>query len=277
MSGLASLLHRLRRRSGFGRPAGPPVGLVLSGGAVRGAAHLGVLEVLHREGVKIDRIAGTSVGALVGAAYAAGARPAEILEEFRKARWLSIGRPRLDLDFRGLLDSVPLERLLRERFGLTTFAALEIPFRAVALDIGAGERVVLEEGDVARAVLASAAMVGLFSPVEIEGGQLIDGGYVDNLPVGEVRAMGARTVIAVDLLADPVGPEGPDNVVEIWQRLLFLLIRAAQPIPDDVDVLIRPELRGFSYVDFDEVDELYERGRRAAEEALPKLREALGR
>lgn len=243
---------------------------------MRGAAHVGVLEVLDRAGVTVDRIAGTSVGALVGAAYAAGARPAEILEEFRGARWLAIGKLHLDLDFRGLLDGTPLERLLRERFGLTTFDALEIPFRAVACDIGTGERVVLEDGDVARAVLASGAMVGLFSPVEIEGRQLIDGSYLDNLPVEEVRAMGARTVLAVDLLADPVGPEGPDNVLEIWQRLQCLMIQAAQPVPEDVEVLIRPELQGLSYIDFDDVDAFYERGRRAAEEALPKLREALG-
>lgn len=269
---LEDLWNRLRRRIGIGGPNGRPLGLVLSGGAVRGAAHLGVLEVLDQNEIGIDRIAGTSIGAIVGAAYAAGIPPEEILDEFRNASWLSIGSPRLDLDFRGLLDSGPFEKLLRERFGLTTFDALEIPFRAVACDIAAGERVVLSRGDVVKAVLASGAMAGLFRPVEIEGRPLIDGGYLDNLPIGEVRAMGATTVIAVDLLSDPVGAKAPENVVEIWQRVLCLMIRAAQPLPEDSDILLRPDLTGFSYTDFDDVEELYRRGRRTAEEALPAIR-----
>ena len=166
MSEIDDLWERLRGLVGLDEEGGHPLGLALSGGAVRGAAHIGVLEVLEREGIGIDRIAGTSVGAIVGAAYAAGHRPAAILEEFRDAGWLSLGSPRFDLDFRGLLDSAPLERMLRERFGLTTFEELEIPFRCVACDIGTGERVSLSEDDVVRAVLASGAMAGLFRPVD---------------------------------------------------------------------------------------------------------------
>ena len=237
---------------------------------------MAVLEVLDREGIRVDRITGTSIGAVVGAAYAAGIPPAAILEEFRSASWLSIGSLRLDLDFRGLLDSGSFEELLRDRFGLTTFEALEIPFRGIACDIDAGERVVLSEGDVVRAVLASGAMAGLFRPVEIDGRPLIDGGYLDNLPVGEARDMGATTVIAVDLLADPVGADAPRNAIEIWQRVLCLMIRAAQPVPEDTEVLIRPDLAGFSYTDFDDVEEFYRRGLRAAEEALPSIRGILG-
>ena len=280
-----SLWERLRRLVGAGDGKGPPVGLALSGGVVRGAAHVGVLEVLDREGIEIDLVAGTSAGAILGAGYAAGIAPERLLQEFEGLNWFSIATPTLDLDFRGLLDTRPLERLLRDRFGLTTFDALERPFQAVACDIGSGERVVLSEGDVVQAVLASSAMAGLFKPVDLDGRQLIDGGYLDNLPVDVAHEMGARTIIAVDLLADTLTGPVPKNFVEIWQRVLFMMIEAnqdhvdslvARAAPEASVVTIRPDLAGLSFSDFDDVSALYERGRRAAEAALPRILEAIG-
>ena len=280
-----SLWERLRRLVGAGERHGPPVGLALSGGVVRGAAHVGVLEVLDREGIEIDLVAGTSAGAILGAGYAAGVSPETLLAEFERLNWFSIAAPTLDLDFRGLLDTRPLERLLRDRFGLTTFDALKRPFRAVACDIDSGERVVLSEGDVVQAVLASSAMAGLFKPIDLDGRQLIDGGYLDNLPLDVAQEMGARTIIAVDLLADTLSAPVPTNFVEIFQRVLFMMIEAnqaranaqvAREAPEASVVTIRPDLAGLSFSDFDDVRALYERGRKAAEAALPRIREAIG-
>jgi len=280
-----SLWERLRRLVGAGEHHGPPVGLALSGGVVRGAAHVGVLEVLDREGIEIDLVAGTSAGAILGAGYAAGLAPKDLLAEFERLNWFSIATPTLDLDFRGLLDTKPLERLLRDRFGLTTFDALERPFRAVACDINSGERVVLSEGDVVQAVLASSAMAGLFRPIDLDGRQLVDGGYLDNLPLDVAHEMGAKTILAVDLLADTLSAPVPKNFVEIWQRVLFMMIEAnqdrvdaqvARATPEASVVTIRPDLAGLSFSDFDDVRTLYERGRRAAEIALPRIFEAIG-
>jgi len=174
------------------------VGIALSGGSTYGAAHVGVMQILEQNGIHPQLIAGTSAGALVGAAYCAGVPLNEIETLFLSMRWPTL----LKLSIRNRLsifDTQPMEEFLRKELGDIEFKDLKIPFAAIACDIHTGERVVLDSGPVAPAVRASAAIPGLFSPVEIGGRLLVDGGIVDNLPVEQLRSMGADYVIASDV------------------------------------------------------------------------------
>lgn len=254
----------------------PCFGLALSGGAVRGAAQIGVLRVLEEAGLTPQRLAGTSVGAIVGAAWAAGRSLDTIADAFRAQDWFSLVGLTLKLK-RGLVDTRRLDRALRHELGLATFAELRVPFAAVACDLASGEMVVLRDGDLVDAVLASTAIPGLFPPCELGGRTLVDGGVVDILPVDVVREMGADYVAGVDLL--PLAPlaEPPRGLFETWQRSLYLVIRAHRPADDGADLVIAPDIADFSFTDFSEVDELIRRGEEATRLALPALREALGR
>ena len=183
----------------FGRMKRKPraIGLALSGGATHGAAHIGVLQVLEREGISPAIVAGTSVGAIIGAAYVAGVPLAQMSHLFSQARWPNL----LNIAWRGSLgifDTEPLAAFIHTHIGDRTFEKLPRPFAVVACDILTGQRVVLKSGPLALAVRASAAIPGLFCPIEINGQLLVDGSVVDNLPVGVVREMGADYVIAVD-------------------------------------------------------------------------------
>src|SRR5436190_8824830 len=175
------------------------LGLALSGGAVRGAAHVGALMAIENAGLVPDVIAGTSVGALVGAIHASGLAAGDLALAFGEIGWSSLLGPRFPKPL-SLFDGAPTERLLRERFGLSTFAALRLPFAAVTCDIAAGHEVVLRDGDVVEAVRASSALPGIHPPI-VRGAQvLVDGGMVNNLPVDVVRAFGVDCVVAIDLL-----------------------------------------------------------------------------
>ncbi len=252
--------------------AGPPrprrIGLALSGGAVRGAAHVGVLQVLERRGIRPHVIAGTSVGAIVGVAVAAGLSPEEIAAIFRTTRWPSLAR----LSIRGrysLFDTRPMERIVRDHLGVETFEELKLPFAAVACDILTGEKVVFSSGPLAPALRASSAVPGVFPPVEQDGRLLVDGCVIDNLPVDVVRQMGADYVIAVDLIPRPSGRRRPKNVLEVIIVAGYLWSRANHPDPSEIDCCITPDVSDFLGWDFKDVPELEARGRAAAEAALP--------
>lgn len=260
------LLLRKRRRK--------KVGLALSGGSVRGAAHLGVLEVLEREGIRPDYVAGVSAGSAVGAAYCAGLDLEEIKRIALGLQWRKLGRvtrPRL-----GLLDGRRLEQYVEEIIGPRQFDELEIPFAAVAVDIVRGELVVLKEGPVARAVRASCALPGLFTPVEIGEQMLVDGGVLNNLPVSTVRDMGADYVIAVDLLPPTIWGSRPQNVFELLFLSFYTLMRAAHSEAAEADCLIVPAIGEFNWVDFSQVPALIEKGREAAEAKIEQIKEELG-
>jgi len=175
------------------------VGLALGSGGARGAAHVGVLKVLEREGIKISAIAGSSIGAMVGGAYAAGIPLSRIEEE-----WLTTSRTKLLRSFlptfprTGLSSGAGLRRYLREILGDVRIEELPIPFAAVATDLDTGKAVVLRSGPLVDAIRASTAIPGIFQPVCWEGRLLADGGMVEPLPVRVCRELGAEVVIAVD-------------------------------------------------------------------------------
>jgi len=247
------------------------VGLALSGGAARGFAHIGVVKVLQQNEIPIGYVTGTSVGSIVGALFCGGYGWQEMLDIAEALKWQELVSP--TLSGMGLVSSKKLERFMGELLGELDFDELEIPFRAVAVDISRGEEVVFSSGSVARAVRASSAVPGIFEPLVVDDRALVDGGVLNNLPVALARDMGARKVIAVDLNADRADVAQPVNLLDVTLRSFVMLLNASSTDGrEDADVLIQPELDEFSYHDLSAADELVKRGEEAATKVLKKLK-----
>ncbi len=253
----------------------PVIGLALSGGATRGAAHIGALEVLEREGIRPDFVAGTSAGALVGSAYCAGVPLEEIRHMFLNMSWPTLLKPNLIRPL-SLFDTSPMEEYIRKNIGDCEFKDLKIPFTAIACDIVTGERVVLEKGSLAPAVRASAAVPGLFSPVEIEGRLLVDGGTVDNFPVEQVKLMGAEYIIGVNLSKTQASGRRPTNPFDVFMDMVNIMqARSAVADSSECNCYIRPEVSAYSSWSFGDADKMLAAGTEAAEAVVPQLRRDL--
>lgn len=261
MNWLDSFLHRK-----------PKVGIALSGGATLGAAHIGVLQVLEREGIRPDFVAGTSAGSLIGALYCAGVPLNELANIFINMKWPSLLKLEI-INPISLFNMQPMDGVVKKIIGDCDFKDLEIPFAAIGCDLMTGQRVVLDHGPVAPAIRASASVPGIFSPVEIEGRMLVDGGVVDNLPVEQVRAMGASFVIASDVSNRGETSKRPENLFEVLQTMFNIMQdRGALVGSDACDCYIRPDVIRFSCWGFSESDKILVEGRIAAERALPQLK-----
>jgi NTE family protein len=245
------------------------IGLALGGGAVRGAAHIGVLDVLDRAGLEPAVITGTSAGALVGALYAAGTRPSEITKLAHTLRWARLVRPARTR--KALFETTRLAAFLDGVLGGRDFAELERPFAAVACELTTGDRVVLREGKVSTAVLASAAIPGVFPPVERDGQLLVDGSLVDMVPAGLAREMGADIVVAVDV-SGPLPRRRPTTLLHIMVAVSTLQPGGAAKAAAEADLLLSPEVDGYAFWELSRISEFEEAGRTAAEQALPLLR-----
>ena len=244
-----------------------PVGLALSGGATLGAAHVGILRALEEAKVPIDRIAGTSIGAVAGALYAFHT-PIEAIEEIAlEMSWLSISsfRPsRL-----GLLANRRLGAVLEEALGTPRIEDAAIPLAVVATDIARGERVVLDAGPVVPAVLASACVPGIFQPVEHAGRTLVDGGLVENLPGPALRERGARTVIGADLNTHR-SYQTPDDLIDVVLNATDIAINNATRLQSSkaIDLNIAPALSSYGRLRSRHGSQLIDEGYRAARTAL---------
>lgn len=263
------------------------VGVALGGGAARGPAHVGVLQVLIEAQIPIHMIAGCSAGAIVGALYAAGVSLWRQQEVVRDLHWNNLSTLSL-FDFKGLPTSLlglpqgllDLDKLIKwmEKImdGPRRFDELQIPFAAIATDIVTGEVVIMNEGEVAPAVRASCTVPGIFTPFRRNGRLLVDGGLIANLPVQVVREMGAEYVIAVDLLPPPHENDIiPENLVAISLTSLYALIRANQDYGNVANCTITPPIGSYSLVDLSAAEELIAAGRAAAQAALPTIQAAL--
>ena len=285
----------------------PRVGLALSGGGARGAAHIGVIRVLLEEGVAIDCIAGTSMGAIVGGLYASGMTLEEIEQALNDIDWDDVfidSTNRADKTFRRKRDDDDF--LIKRRLGFSNgkiklplglvqgqkidlaitkltlpvalvddFDKLPIPYRAVATDIGTGEQIVLGSGDLATAILASFSIPAAMVPVLIDGRMLVDGGIAANLPISVVREMGADIVIAVDISTPLRSQEEIGSVLSIAEQLSGLLTRRNTESEittlTESDILISPKLGDISAGDFDRVNEAIPIGRAAALDNLDRI------
>jgi NTE family protein len=252
------------------------VALALGGGALYGAAHIGVLQVFEREGIQPDIVVGTSVGAMIGAAYAAGKPVEQMVNLIRKSNWSNLVKLTFPLGL-SMFNSSPMEEFIRENIFELNFCDLSHPFAAVACDILTGKRVVLNTGSVAEAVRASTAVPGIFSPVEIGELMLVDGGVVDNLPTDVARDMGADYIIAVDLSSPTTLLRPPQNIVDLLFGVVGLIYIRSQHDPLTIDCLIHPDLSEFNMWSFNnsDIDEMMSRGRIAANQVILKLKKDL--
>ncbi len=254
----------------------PKVGLALGGGGARGFSEIGVLRVLEQEKIPVSFVAGTSVGSLVGALYA---DTGKVLD----AEFQAVAMQEEDIfDYQalallsgGLVKGERLEKFLDTRLQHKTIEAMKVPYAAVAVDLLAGKAVAFERGSVARAVHASAAVPGVFVPVEFGGKIYVDGGVTDPVPVDVARRMGADVVIAVSI------PEGapkdrPANPVEVALHAIAIMSSELGALmAKDADVVISPDVAGVAFDDFTQKKRLIEAGETAARLALPAIRAAI--
>ncbi len=291
-------------------PAGshPVVGLALSGGGARGIAHVGILQVLEENGILVERIAGTSMGSIIGGLYAAGYSPLTIenmlrdmdfsdafgsapnrrsiyLDEKQNIEW-----PLFELRFDGFEARLPSSLSSGQRISTVLswltlgptyecggdFSRLPIPFRAVATDLRTGNRVVLGEGNLGRAMQASSTIPLLFTPVEWGDYLLVDGGLRTNLPISVAREMGADFVIAIAIDESMHPPEQLDNPLNIADQATSILMRNVSRLSrGDADFVINPDLEAYSSRSFGEVADMIAAGREATLQALPALADTL--
>ena len=281
-------------------PDGPKIGLALSGGGARGGAHVGVLKALEEMNIPVDYIAGTSMGAIVGGFYAAGYSADEIKRLMLEVDWnaafsdkparrdQSMRKKELDADFLiphrigfnrgriqlplGVIEGQHLDqifhRILATAQDTSDFDHLSVPFRAVATDLVTGEAVILSTGSLPDALRASMSVPGVFAPVTLDSRMLVDGGMANNLPVSVVRDMGAEIVIAVDISSPLLKEEQLKSVLNVTEQLTNFLTRSnterqiALLGPDDI--LLVPNLEGFSSADFKIAGEVAEIGFKTA-------------
>jgi NTE family protein len=248
--------------------------LVLGGGGLRGFAHLGVLQALDEAGIHPDLVVGTSAGAVVGAAYAGGLRPAQLLATARELRVASL------IDFSpgggGLMRGRHIAAWVDELVAHQPIQQLAIRYAAVATDLHSGEPVLLAHGPVGAAVQASAAVPGVTAPVALaDGTQLIDGGLSSLVPVRAARALGAKAVIAVDIYCHSPRAGGPGALAIAGRALQGQNCRLAVPEMAEADVLIAPSVRVASLSDRDEQAAAVQAGYVAAQAALPRIRALL--
>jgi NTE family protein len=286
----------------------PRIGLALSGGGARGIAHVGVLKVLEELRVPIHCVTGTSMGAIVGATFAAGRSPAEMEKLVLAADWDAIFRdqpPRKEIALRrkiddyktlfapelgvtddglalpkGVIAGVSIESFFRAlampAFGITDFRKLPIPFRAMATDIETGESVVLERGSIAQAMRASMSVPGAIAPVEIDGRLLVDGGIANNRPIDEARKLCADVVIAVNISTPPLTRSEITSALTVVGQLINFL--GKQTVDDQLkrmrsqDVVIAPDLGDISAGKFDRSAEAIAVGEKAARAMADSLR-----
>ena len=273
----------------------PKIGLVLSGGGAKGFAHIGVLKILEKAGVKIDYIAGTSMGAVVGGLYASGYSATqidsifyntdfdELLQDYIPRASKSFYEKRndqmyaLSLPFNKLKIGIPialskgmynyslLSKLTHKVRYVDDFSKLPIPFLCVATDIEKGEAVILDHGYLAQAMLASSAFPSLFSPVEIDGKLLVDGGVVNNYPVEEIRKMGADIVIGVDVQDDLKDRNSLKDATRILVQITNLdMIKVMKDKQKQTDIYIKPDVSNYGVISFDEGQEIIKKGEESA-------------
>lgn len=248
------------------------VGLALSGGAVLGFSHLGVIKVLQERGIEIHCVAGTSVGSLVGAFLACGYDWRRMWEIGRNLSWRVLGK--VVFPKKGLLDGSYIKRFVETHLGKREIKDLPIPYAAVAVDIERGEEVVFKEGDLGLAVQASCSIPGIFTPVEWKGKILVDGGLKNLIPVDVCKKLGCDIVIAVKLVPGTENRRA-ENIFQILLNTHDIIVRRIAESSEKCDVDIIPDLSGLNSYDFSQAEELFRRGEEAGKKALPSIMEIL--
>ncbi len=253
----------IKRSFSFGKKVAsnvfaPKIGLALSGGSAWGIAHIGVLKALEENQIPISYISGTSIGALIGGLYALGVPVSKLEELAHQTHWKDLCR--FVIPNEGLLTNEPMESFIHKKIGYKTFEDLKIPFAAICTDLISGEEVVIQSGKVATAIRASTAIPGIFQPVVIEGRTLVDGGLVNNLPVTQLKKMGAHYTIAVHLFSDFnqwIPKTGPEIILKSF---LIMQHKASSHEISQADLLIDINMKGFNPIDLNQSKKLIQKG-----------------
>ncbi len=282
------------------------VGLALGGGAARGLAHIGVMEVLEKEGIPIDMIAGTSMGAVIGGYYASkkdikSMRPLAIAFGAQRLRYFSdFTIPHVNAvaplakaiglrstgyfsDFTqpwtGIIKGHRIEIELKKMIGAeTTFNDLHIPFSCIAVDIDNGEEVVIQDGKVWEAVRASSSIPVFFNVVKMHGRNLVDGGLMNPVPTKTVRDMGADFVISVNVLPYKASSDMREaGIFSIMMKAFYILdAKFIETSIRDSDAVIEPDVVHIAFTDFQRAEECIEQGAAAARKVIPVIKKKLG-
>ncbi|MDY0989041.1 patatin-like phospholipase family protein [Flavobacterium sp. CFBP9031] len=281
----------------------PKIGLVLSGGGAKGFAHIGVLKVLEEAGIKIDYIGGTSMGSVIGGLYASGYNASQIDSIFKRTNFDELINdyiPRSSKNFygkkndelyaivlpfsnfrvgipealsKGMYNYNLLSSLTRNVRHVRDFNKLPTPFLCIGTNIETGEEVLLNKGNLVQALMASSAFPSLFTPVEIDGNLLVDGGVVNNYPIQEVRNLGADIIIGVDVQDDLLKRKNLKNATRILVQITNLQsIEKMKSKIKDTDVYIRPDIRDFGVISFDRGEEIIRKGEEAAFAVYEKIK-----
>lgn len=254
------------------------MGLALGSGAARGLAHIGVLRVLEREGIPVDMITGSSIGAFVGALYAQGRKADEILEIAR-----DIGTHRLSylvdisLPRTGLIKGKKLEDKLAQLYAGAEFSDLQLPFKCMATNIDTGKAVIMDKGSVWTAVRASISLPVILAVKKRDDKYLVDGGLVDPVPVDVVRNMGADIVIAVNVMPETISKSDSEpGIFEVIMQTIYIVSTyVAKDSLEGADIVIEPDVARFKLSDFHKVDECVKLGEEAADNAVPCIKRLL--
>ena len=249
------------------------IGLALGGGAARGFAHIGVIKVLEAQGFTPDIIVGTSAGAVVGALYASGNSGFELqkiafkLEESKISDW--------SMPDRGVFKGEALQQFVNDAVAQRPIEGLKKPFAVVATDLKSGDSILFRTGNTGMAVRASATVPGIFQPVSINGHEYVDGGLSSLVPVRSARSMGADVVIAVDISARPGNHAVRGTLDILLQTFTIMGQNLARFELKEADVVIRPQVGSIGPADFQARHDSILEGEKAAQAALPQIREAI--
>jgi NTE family protein len=250
------------------------VSLALGGGFARGYAHLGVLRTFRENAIPVTSIAGSSIGSILGAAYASGVPLPRIINKCREIRFRDFAKWRVSRF--GLASNERLGALVQKLFGTKQFEDLMLPLAIVATDLGTGDPVVFRQGNLGEAIRASCAFPGLFEPIQIGTRCLADGGIVAPVPTRAAREMGAEIVVGVSVGLHDGQRGAPTNIFQVVSRA----VSAAQKHQLEAweryaDLVLRPAVQGLAWDDFDRIDEAIEAGSVAARPAVPRLKQLL--
>ena len=246
------------------------IGLALGGGAILGAAHIGVLKVLAEENIPVSAISGTSIGALVAALHAFDVSPDEIEKIALDLDWLDISG--FAFSRLGLLTNEKMGKKIKDVLGDVRWSDARIPLSVIATDVGRFEKVVLDSGDVARAVRASVCVPGIFIPVEIDGRMLVDGGLMENVPISPLQNRGIDIIVGVDLNAGRKF-KNPEDLIDVLLNAIDIAIDNATRMQiRQADLLITPALSAYNRTDTEHVRDLIREGYTAARGPLSSLK-----
>ncbi len=266
--------RELSRKGVAVEPKFPAIGVALGGGFARGMAHIGVLKVLEEEGIPIRLVTGTSVGALIGAAYCSGLSLEDLEKVAHSCRFTTFAR--WTVSRYGFASNDRMVAFLTRTLKVKTFEELRIPLGVTATDFNTGEGVVFHSGSIIDPVRASCAYPGMFLPVEIRGRYLVDGMLSHPVPTRPLRDMGAERVLAVHLRGTWAKGGAPRHLFDVIGQSFAIAQDAMSSLwKDAADIVVEPDVAGFAYDDFKRAGDLIRSGEVAMQQALPEVRKWL--